>query len=248
MSIRRRELLGVAGGLILGGIGAWAAQRYLLPPTEQPPEYEPTGLCPVGSGRNLSAEEALERLKAGNRRFLEGRTQYRAGFNVPPHVLARSYCPFAVIVCCSDARIASEILFDERVSELFVVRQAAHVLDEGARMSIEFAVNYLDVQLVVVLGHSGCKTLEAALAADAPGAQPPAYLDRLRTELNTVVKEVAHQPGEKLENAVAANVRFTVRQLRGSLNLQPLLREGRLRIQGARYTLPPGEIDFLDVP
>jgi carbonic anhydrase len=271
MTIRRRELLGVAGGLILGGLGTWAAQNYLLPSGDDPPGYEPVSGCAVRDGQNIEPEEAWARLLAGNRRFLEGRSQYRTGFHVPPHVLARQYRPFAVILCCSDARIAAEILFDERVSELFVIRQAAHILDDGVRMSIEFAVRYLKVPLILVLGHSGCTTLEAVLGAARDATRPdgeppaevlgaagglastllpvpasaagqsPAYLARLGVELNSVVKEVHRQPGDQLDNAVAANVRYTVRLLRSAAFLQPLIKENRLQVRGASYTLPSGE-------
>ncbi len=246
MTIRRRELLGVAGGLLLGGLATWAAQRYLLPPDEEAALHDAAPICPVTSGQNLTPDQALERLRAGNQRFVEGRSQYRLGFKIPDHILARDYRPFAVIVSCSDARVACEILLDERISDLFVVRQAAHRVGAESRTSIEFAVNYFQVPLVLVLGHSGCSTLAAALGAALPDAEPPAYLEHLSAELNSVVKGVQNKPGEPLENAVVANVQSTVLELRSSAQLQPLLRENRLRVLGAHYTLPPGEIKFLE--
>lgn len=248
MSIHRRELLGIAGGLVLGGVGTWAAHRYILPPMPAPVEREPAPmLCPLGPGHNLSPEEALQRLLVGNERFVNNRSQYRTEASFPGHMLTRDYRPFAAILCCSDARVVSEMLFDERLGELFVVRQAAHYLDVGARTSIEYAVNFLQVPLILVLGHQGCTALATVLGAERPDANPPAYLQNLRNQLNSVVKEVSKLPGDPLENAVQANVRMTVRQLQGLATLQPLIRENKLRVLGAHWALPTGKVTLLDV-
>lgn len=242
MLLRRRELLGVAGGLVLGGVGTWAAQRIFLSPADRTVNQPPAASGPFEPIHN--ADEAWDRLRRGNQRFVANRCQFRSHTPIPTHMLARDFRPYAVILTCSDSRIAAEMLFDERLSEIFVVRQAAHLLDAGTRTSIEYAVGYLRVPLVVVLGHDQCLSLATTIGVEAPDANPPAALLRIREELNSVIKEVQAQTGDPLHNAVNANVRHAVRQLRS----MPSIRENpRVQIRGARWLLPGGEVEEIKI-
>jgi carbonic anhydrase len=237
--------------LILGGLGTWLAQRMVPAPT-LPHNCDPSHF-PVPATDPYTPEDALTRLLAGNKRFVEGRAQGGPLMPVPTPMLARDYRPIAAIVSCSDARLDCETLFDERAGDLFVIRQPALLLDGNGISALEYAVGYLRVPLILVLGHTHCHTLASVLAA-AERPEPTAGLDYLTRELNSVVKDVQGQPGEPLDNLVTANVRRVVRQLRSAqplrdaTNRRTVLRENRLLIQGARCVLPSGTVVPVELP
>jgi carbonic anhydrase len=237
--------------LLLGGLGTWLAQRMV--PAPVPPHTCDPGQFPIPSSDIYAPEDVLSRLLAGNKRFVEGRVQGGPLLPVPTPMLARDYRPIAAIVSCSDARLDCETLFDERTGDVFVVRQLALLLDAGGISALEYAVAYLRVPLILVLGHTHCHTLASVLGA-SERPEPPAGIDYLSKELNSVVKDVQGQPGEPLDNLVTANVRRVVRQLRSApalrdaMSRRALLRENRLLIQGARCVLPSGMVVPVELP
>jgi carbonic anhydrase len=159
--------------------------------------------------------------------------------------VASSQRPIAVIVSCSDSRVPPEIVFDRTLGELFVVRTAGQVIDEAARSSLVYAVDYLRAPLVLVLGHTRCGAVEAAVAA-IQGGTIPGYAFRLAEAVGPAVRRVLSQPGDLLDNAVRANVLMGVDQIRGS---EPLLAEdvraGRLTVVGAYYDFQTGQVSIL---
>jgi carbonic anhydrase len=243
----RRELLGVAGGLVLGGLGTWLAQRLMTP---QPPvgSHHCDLPPPQVDGSQYTPEAALDRLTTGNHRCVGNRASSRP-WSTSPIFVSRDFRPFAAVVSCSDARVDCETLFDERMGDLFVVRQPALLLDAGTIAGLEYAVQHLHVPLILVLGHNSCSALASVLGvARSEATTPPASLEYLYRELNPIVKEVLNQRGETMDNAVQANIRRTVRQLRGVPSFQPLVREKRLLVQGARCDLPSGQVELVDLP
>ena len=192
-----------------------------------------------------TADEALRMLLDGNRRFAEGKPEH-------PHEAAdwRTHLregqhPFAVIVGCSDSRVSPELLFDEGLGDLFVVRQAGHVADEDTLASVEYAVGHLHVPLVVVLGHESCGAVQAAVATLMRDAPAPGHIIRLVDDIAPAVKAAGEQPGEIVENAVQANIRHVVEQLQNSVPiLRPMVRSGQIRIVGAYYELETGRVQI----
>jgi carbonic anhydrase len=192
-----------------------------------------------------SAEEGLQALLEGNKRFVSGALTSLGTLPARRGEVANGQSPFAVIVSCSDSRVPPELVFDQTLGQLFVVRTAGQVLDEAARSSIIYGVDYLKAPLVLVLGHSGCGAVEAALAALA-GNPIPGYAYRFAEGIGPAIAGVLDQPGDHLDNAIRANIAAGVEQLRtAEPELAPAVRDGRLTIAGAHYDLASGEVSLL---
>jgi len=199
------------------------------------------------------ALDALERLRQGNQRYQSG---HAAQFNRERDRrldLARAEHPFALVVGCSDSRVPPEIVFDQGLGELYVVRCAGEALDDMALASIEYAVQHLEVRTIVVLGHERCAAVELSLA----GGELPGHLKYLARAIAPHIAEArACLPGgsgaippEVLDLAVVQNVRGVVAEIESS---DPLLAElahrGELRVVGARYDLDSGAVEWLAAP
>jgi carbonic anhydrase len=197
----------------------------------------------AASGRGgVSPAMARERLIAGNRRFVaEQPISLRRDLKRLMKV-AQGQRPFAVIVGCSDSRVPVEIVFDQGLGDLFVIRLAGNIVDDAGLGSIEYAVDHLGARLVVVLGHDRCGAVEATLK----GESLPGHMVSLAEAILPAVNEVRGRPGDPLQNAVTANVKQTVELLRES---EPLLagwvKSGRLKVVGARYELDTGKVVWL---
>lgn len=200
--------------------------------------------------RGSAASEALARLRAGNRRFVteaggrasRARRERRAE-------LAERQEPCAVILGCSDSRVPPEIVFDQGLGDLFVIRIAGHVVVPAVVESVEFGAATLGARLVVVLGHSGCGAVTAALEpapARAPSPDLSTILDRIRTACRGAPAAEKSDPAERVGAAVRANVRASVERLReDSEVLRRLVEEEGLVLVGAEYSLESGEVEFL---
>jgi carbonic anhydrase len=194
----------------------------------------------------ISAPEALERLRDGNMRFARGRANNLLSISQARRAeLVDGQTPFAVIVACSDSRVPVELLFDQGLGDLFVVRVAGNIVAPSQIGSVEFAAANLGTRLVVVLGHSNCGAVDATLKElsqeqekRSPNLQ--SILDRIRPAL-----EVLENPS--LNDAVAANVRNSVEQLRhGSEILEASIDSGELTVIGAEYSIESGVVEFFD--
>ena len=194
----------------------------------------------------ISASEALERLRDGNMRFARGSANNLLSISQARRAeLVDGQTPFAVIVACSDSRVPVELLFDQGLGDLFVVRVAGNIVAPSQIGSVEFAAANLGTRLVVVLGHSNCGAVDAALREHSqeqekrsPNLQ--SIVDRIRPAL-----EVLENPS--LNDAVAANVRNSVEQLRhGSEILEASIDSGELTVIGAEYSIESGVVDFFD--
>lgn len=200
----------------------------------------------------ISASEGLARLKEGNARFVSGNTQ------LDPHFMQRErnelvggQAPFAVVLGCSDSRVPVEIVFDQGLGDLFVIRVAGNVVALSQIGSVEFAAVNFGVRLVVVLGHTGCGAVKATLdALKTPGATPSRNLasivDRVRPSVAGLMEtELRNDPAALEAAAVRSNVRVSVGALRhGSEILEDLMQTDDLMIVGAEYSLETGEVDF----
>jgi carbonic anhydrase len=196
----------------------------------------------------LSAADALSELLAGNRRFVEGQ---RLHPNQDAHrrtQVAQGQKPFALIFGCSDSRVAAEIIFDRGLGDLFVVRTAGHIVDNGVLGSIEFGVDPLEIPLVVVLGHDGCGAVTAAMAAHASGQMPTGYVRHV-VELVMLSVLTAHRAGlDTVDEVVAEHTQVTAQLLADrSRAIADRVADGRCAVVAMEYTLAEGEVRLLSV-
>ena len=198
--------------------------------------------------------EALERLQVGNRRFIEGRQSHREiTLKDQLEALAREQRPFAIIIGCSDSRVPAEIVFDQGIGDLFVIRVAGNIVAPSQIGSVEFAAEQFDTRLVVVLGHSNCGAVTATLEelqqpSERRSPNLHAIVDRIRPSVQDLLgTELDEDPEALLRASVRANVRSSVAELRhGSKILEDLIREDRLMVVGAEYSLTTGLVEFFD--
>jgi carbonic anhydrase len=196
----------------------------------------------------IEAAEALERLSEGNRRFAAGTTSdSESGFLANRAEFADGQAPFAIILACSDSRVPVEMVFDQGLGDLFVIRVAGNIVAPSQVGSVEFAAAQLGAKLVVVLGHSNCGAVEATLMelAQEQELRTPnlrAIVDRIRPAIESMTDQDI-----SLQAAVVANVHQSVSRLHhGSLILEQLVKSGELVIVGAEYSIESGEVRFLD--
>ncbi|MGH6646310.1 carbonic anhydrase [Aquabacterium sp.] len=202
-----------------------------------------------------TAREALARLREGNRRFVAS-VQSGQSLSGPakPIELGQPQNPFAIILGCSDARVPAELVFDQGLGDLFVIRVAGNVVAPSQVGSVEFAASRFGTPLVVVLGHSKCGAVLATIEA----LQQPAdnlqsrnihsIVNRVRPSVEGLLAtELRHDMDQLVHHAVRANVRASVNQLRhGSELLEQLIQQGSLAVVGAEYSLETGAVEFLD--
>lgn len=202
----------------------------------------------------ISAQQALERLREGNRRFV---ADIRGG-SKPTDQNRRSELvagqePFAVILGCSDSRVPAEIVFDQGLGDLFVIRVAGNVVAPSQIGSVEFAVERFGTRLVVVMGHSQCGAVRATLEElerprESRSPNLRSIVDRIRPSVETLMEtELRNDPEALMCKAVRANVRDAANHLRhGSRILEQLIQTDGLLIVGAEYSLETGVVDFFD--
>lgn len=190
----------------------------------------------------MNADMALQKLIGGNVRFV---TERYAQAGVGPErrrELTAGQRPFAAVLGCADSRVPPEIIFDQGLGELFVVRIAGQAIDKVVLGSLEYAVEHLGVELIVVLGHEDCGAVKAA-AASVP---PPGQLAAVTAAVYPAVRTAAAAGGELVADAIVANVCHGAERLACSPVLQAALQTGRLKIVGAVYSLA-GRVVFLSL-
>jgi len=203
---------------------------------------------------SCDAREALQRLREGNRRFVAGEGMRDLA---EEHARRRQYIeaqsPFAIVLGCSDARVPAEIVFDQGLGDLFVIRVAGNIVAPSQIGSIEFAADRFGVRLVVVLGHSQCGAITAtleSLAHPASDASPNLgfIVNSIRSAIEPLIGSGHLRDTEELvSEAVRANIRASARHLREESEvLQRLIAEDGLLIVGAEYSLQTGVVDFFD--
>ena len=197
-----------------------------------------------------STVDGLDRLRAGNRRFVAGSSSIdEALIKSRRAELVGGQSPFAAILACSDSRVPVELIFDQGLGDLFVIRVAGNIVAPSQIGSVEFAAAQLGTRLVVVLGHSNCSAVEATLkelAQDHHQRSPNlrAIVDRIRPAIESLMSDDV-----SLNDAVVANVRQSVNQLQnGSQILEQMIETDELTIVGAEYSIESGEVTFLDMP
>jgi carbonic anhydrase len=199
----------------------------------------------------ITATEALQKLRDGNRRFVEDERLHRTGVESRRQELADEQAPFAVILGCSDSRVPAEIIFDQELGDLFVIRVAGNIVQPSQVGSIEFAAAKFGTRLVVVLGHSRCGAISATIdhlqaRGDAGSDNLNSIVEFIRPSVEPLLDK-GMEPDAVLEAAVRANVRIAVSELRhASPVIEELERSDGLVIVGAEYSLDSGLVDFFD--
>jgi carbonic anhydrase len=202
----------------------------------------------------LSAFDALERLREGNRGFVSGvRTLDTLMSRTRRDQLVSGQEPFAVILGCSDSRVPVELIFDQGLGDLFVIRVAGNVVAPSQIGSVEFAAERFGTRLVVVLGHTRCGAVQATLEELQQPSQKQSrnlrsIVDRIRPAVQGLLEtDIRHDPEALACHAVRANVRVAANQLRhGSEILEQLSQSDGLLVVGAEYSLETGVVDFFD--
>ena len=199
------------------------------------------------TGVRVMADEALIRLKAGNRRFLRSEARFPTVQKDVLAGLAKRQQPYATILGCSDSRVPPELVFDAGFGELFVIRVAGNVISAAILGTLQYATRHLRTSLFVVLGHRGCGAVSAALAAQHAGAPHPERIDVLLRSIRPAIAGLDPSlPADHLLDAgVEANVRWSMQQLLELPEAEVRLREGDVKLVGAVYDLETGEVRFL---
>jgi carbonic anhydrase len=202
----------------------------------------------------VSAHQALDRLREGNLRFASNQ---RASDAYLSHTrlaqLAEGQQPFAIVLGCSDSRVPAEIVFDQGLGDLFVIRVAGNIVAPSQVGSVEFAAARYDTRLVVVMGHSQCGAILATLEelrrpSENQSQNLRAIVDRVRPSVEGLLAtDLRHDPDALVRQAVRANIRASVDHLRhGSQVLEQLIQEEGLCVVGAEYALETGVVEFFD--
>ncbi len=202
----------------------------------------------MSAKREIAAEEALQRLKDGNERFLRGEAHLPGLTRETLTELTQGQHPFATILGCSDSRVPPEWIFDAGLGELFVVRVAGNVLSPEVAGSLQYAGVHLQTPLMVVLGHQGCGAVQAALEMKHKHVRQHS---RIQLLVDNILPALAGldpdlPPAAQLAQAVERNVRWTLRAIIESPEGQARVAEGRVKYVGAIYEIQTGRVRFLE--
>jgi carbonic anhydrase len=197
---------------------------------------------------HISADDALERLKQGNQRFLQGAGRFPTVQKEILADLAKGQSPYATILSCSDSRVPPELIFDAGFGELFIIRVAGNVFSPEIAGTLQYAGRHLQTPLFVVLGHSHCGAIHAAVDCWLHGKQQHSRIQLLLDSILPGITDLdPHTPPEALlAQAVEANVRWTMSQILNTPEAQEQQARGQIKLIGAIYEIESGRIAFLD--
>ena len=192
----------------------------------------------------VAPAEAISKLKEGNGRYTSGNLQHPGQTSERRAELAKTQHPFATILSCSDSRVPPEIVFDQGLGDLFIVRVAGNVINDEGLGSVEYSVDHLGSRLILVLGHQNCGAVKGARETIAAKGNAPGHIESLVTAIKPAVEATAK---EDLDATIKANVKHVVQALRSST---PILKaevdSGKIQVIGGYYSLDTGAVTFLD--
>lgn len=191
---------------------------------------------------NLSADDALLKLKQGNERFVKFKMKHPDEFKARRNELVKAQHPFVAILSCSDSRVPTEIVFDQGLGDIFVIRNAGNVLDEHVLGSIEYAVEHVGVNLVVVLGHQSCGAVAAAMGG---GNESPA-IESLIKSIEPACEQCKKENNYSSENVVKTHAKLDVEDVLKDKELCEFMQKHNVKIVPAYYNLSTGKVEFLD--
>lgn len=189
-----------------------------------------------------TGEQALERLIEGNQRFVTNAVQHPRQNPARRAELTKGQEPFAIVLTCADSRVAPEVVFDQGLGDLFVLRNAGNVLDDHTIGSIEYAVEHLHTHLIIVMGHEKCGAVSAAVS----GSEAPGHIHSVVDAIEPAIAQAKAQSGDKVDNAVRANAQ----RVAGIIaRVEPIINKavkaGELKVVAARYDLATGQVAIL---
>ena len=230
LSPNRRDFLVSAGAVSFGALAASALPRTAVAADDKP-------------------SDLLKKLIEGNKRFVEGKLLHPGRTPKDFQALAEGQMPLVGIVGCADSRVPPEVVFDQGVGDLFVVRVAGNIVDGAGPLvkgSLEFGVGVLGVRLILVLGHTACGAVKAAIEHIEGNDNLPGSIGDLIDPIRPIVRSVKGQTGDKLVNVTKANVIAGVRRLE-TLNpiLAKLVKSGELLVAGGVYDLATGKVEMV---
>jgi carbonic anhydrase len=239
--VRRRDFLKFASviGIAATAFGVGAARpRHRLLNTQQPALADINPVHP----NLVSANEAIKRLLDGNQRFIAQKRQYPDQSLERLRLVAKAQYPFAAILGCADSRVPTEIVFDQGLGDLFVVRVAGNVASDIAIGSLEYSTVVLGSQLIVVLGHKRCGAVTEAIKNEPL----PGRIGFVVESIKPALTNVKWRTGNYSDDAVIANIQYQAEKLaKSSIILAKLLREGKLKIVGACYDIDTGKVNII---
>jgi len=228
---RRNSLKFVAGAIGTGILAARAGTELAAPE-------------PVIAQTPATPQEALQLLVQGNARFVNNMRQN------PNQTLARvaqvapSQTPFAAILGCADSRFPAEILFDRGVGDIFVCRVAGNITTPEEKGSLEFGTLVLGAKVLMVIGHENCGAVKAAIE----GGTLPGQIGELTKAIKPAVESSKNDPGNKVVNAVKANIRLQASRLKDSPVISDLIQQGKLLVVGGYYDLDTAAVEVINIP
>jgi len=192
-------------------------------------------------------DDAIEALQRGNERFFSGQARRPETSANERRAQIMSQTPFAVVLACSDSRVPVEVVFDQGLGDLFIVRVAGHIVDSATLGSIEYAIAHLKCQLLVVMGHEGCGAVKAAMLPEEKMAGEPEHVRHL---LGLVRPALGGMPPirddkARMREAVLHNVRLQVARVSDNATVQGAVDQQRMRVIGAYYEIGSGAVEFL---
>ena len=245
--LSRRGWFGVAGAATVATLAACGSTDTSSAPTvtvtvPESPTIPPESARPVITDPQV----ALDRLMAGNQRFVDAQMQHPD--QDPDHRLklsSQGQQPFATILTCSDSRLPPELLFDQGLGDLFVARVAGNIVDPALLGSVEYAVGHLKTPLIVVIGHEKCGAVQATLESIQHHQTPPGDIAALVTAITPAVAVAEQRPGDLLDNTIRANAEQSLDAIKKSSELTAPLAAGQLKAIAAYYSIDDGRISLI---
>ena len=246
-SLSRRAWFGVAGAATVATLAACGSTNTSSAPTvtvtvPESPTIPPESARPVITDPQV----ALDRLMAGNQRFVDAQMQHPD--QDPDHRLklsSQGQQPFATILTCSDSRLPPELLFDQGLGDLFVARVAGNIVDPALLGSVEYAVGHLKTPLIVVIGHEKCGAVQATLESIQHHQTPHGDIAALVTAITPAVAVAEQRPGDLLDNTIRANAEQSLDAIKKSSELTGPLASGQLKAIAAYYSIDDGRISLI---
>lgn len=230
--------------LKIGGIGVFAAASLNVGSMLSVPEASAQE-----SKRPQNADEALKALMEGNKRFVNSMKEGPGRSAERRRYVAAGQNPFAVILACADSRVAPEIVFDQGIGDLFVVRVAGNIVNPtnyGIQGSLQYGVFALGAPLLMVLGHSRCGAVAGAISALQKGTEFPGSINDIVRTIKPAVEKAKGEKGDLLHNSIIANVQVGVDKLNNSDPvISDLVKKGKVKVVGANYDLKTGEVKLI---
>ncbi len=226
-AVSRRKLIKLVGvGALSTGLGLKLSKSAsaIVPATGSP-----------------NADQALKQLLDGNQRYAKHVSTHPDQSALRLQQVAKTQKPFVTVLSCSDSRVPPELLFDQGLGDIFVIRVAGNIVDDAVLGSIEFSTEQLNVPLVMVLGHERCGAVSAAVKH----TEVPGHISTLTRAIMPAVERVKDKAGDPIDNAVRANVQMVVEELKSSALLAERVKQGTLKIVGARYDLDSGSVGLI---